>query len=82
MSNLHLLADLIDDIALESPVDFESLNYEGMRDLAIQGALEQYYDLKNSQTLNEEHKELSIISIIAYLTMENTALHIQRLKSK
>ena len=53
-----------------------------MRDLAIQGALEQYYDLKNNQALTEEGKELSLISIIAYLTMENTALHVQRMKNK
>jgi hypothetical protein len=82
MSNFHLIKELVDEIALEKPLDFESVNYLGMRDLAIQGALEQYIDIKNNESLNEEAKELSLLAILSYLIMENSQLWVEHLRNK
>jgi hypothetical protein len=53
-----------------------------MRDLAIQGALEQYIDIKNNESLNEEAKELSLLAILSYLIMENSQLWVEHLRNK
>ncbi len=82
MKNFHLIKELVDEIALEKPLDFESLNYEGMRDLAIQGALEQWIDIQNNENLNDEAKELSVLAILSYLIMENSQLWVEQLRNK
>ena len=75
------IAELVDIIALEKLIDWESVNYEATRDLSIASMLEHYNDLK---TRTPDILDESIISMLAYLTMENTMLwiEIQRMKQE
>jgi hypothetical protein len=74
--SLSHLSTLVDDIALEKPLDWESFNYESVKEVAIQGAIDSYIDIINNTALNESEKSLSILSILSYLIMENTMLWI------
>lgn len=75
------IAELVDIIAAEKSLDWKSVNYEATRDLTIASMLEHYWRLKiqTPDILDE-----SIISMLAYLTMENTMLwvEIQRMKQE
>ncbi len=82
MRDLSVIAELIDEIALEKPLDWESYNYKGMRDVAIQGVLEQYFDLIHNPGHNDTFKELSLLAVMSYLVMENTQLWIEIKKLK
>lgn len=82
MRDLSVISELVDEIALEKPLDWEHFNYEGMRDVAIQGVLEQYFDLIHNVRLNDQLKELSLLAILSYLVMENTQLWLEITKLK
>lgn len=80
-NNYQVISDLIDIIAEEAPVDWESLNYEGVKEISIMNALEQVRNLHNNPLLSEEEKEQTLVSILAYLLMENTILHVSKINS-
>ena len=80
-NNYQVISDLIDIIAEEAPVDWESLNYEGVKEISIMNALEQVRNLRNNPLLSEEEKEQTLVSILAYLLMENTILHVSKINS-
>lgn len=82
MRDLSIIAELVDEIALEKPLDWESFNYEGMRDVAIQNTIEQYFSLIHNVRLNEGMQELSLLAILSYLVMENTQLWLEITKSR
>lgn len=67
------IRELVDIIALEKPIDWESINYDGCRDLAISGAVNEYLDVMENEQLGEDMKHLSLISIMSYLILENMA---------
>jgi len=79
---VEAISQLVDDIALEKPLDWESFNYDSVKEVAILGAIEQVHDIYNSSSLSDDDKETSIAAIIAYLMMENTQLWIEQMKSK
>lgn len=82
--HLKFISELVDEIALEKPLDWEAFNYETVKETAIHGAVEQYLDVINNQDLGEEEAGISYLAIVAYLMMENMMLHIenQRYRNK
>jgi hypothetical protein len=81
---VQAISGLIDDIAFEKPLDWESINYDSAKQVAILGAIEQYQDIINNSKLNDEEKETSLVAVFAYLILENTQLWIEisRLKER
>lgn len=79
---IEAISELVDEIALEKPLDWESYNYEATKQVAILGAIEQYYNIINNTKLNDSEKETSLVSVLSYLVLENTQLwvEISRLK--
>ena len=82
--HLRYISELIDEIALEKPLDWEVFNYETVKETAIQGAIEMYMDVINNTDMTEEDRGMSYLATVAYLMMENTMLHIenQRYRNK
>lgn len=81
-NNYHLIKNLVNDMILLKPEFFKNFNYSGLRDDSIQGALEQYVSLKYNSDLNNKEKDLCLISVVAYLTLENALLRIKNKKEK
>lgn len=65
---LELLSDLVDETALDKPLDWESLNYEGLKRVAILHAIELFRDMPHTQ------ETLQLMATTAYLLIENTQL--------
>jgi hypothetical protein len=74
---VDVISELIDEIALEKPLDWESFNYDSVKQVAILGAIEHYQNIINNQDLNQQEKETALVSILAYLVMENSQLWIE-----
>ena len=66
------LAEIIDEMGLDKPIDWESLNYDSMRNLAVLGAIETYENVMSMEG-SDTNKALTLMSIIGYLQMENAA---------
>ena len=81
-TNLKYISELVDEIALEKPLDWESFNYDSVKQVAIDGAVETYLNIINNPELNEEEQGMSFLAIVAYLMMENTQLYVEHLRSK
>ena len=81
---IQAISGLIDDIAFEKPLDWESINYDSAKQVAIMGAIEEYQNIINNSKLNDEEKETSLVAVLAYLVLENTQLWIEisRLKER
>ena len=71
---MNRISELVDIIAMEKPLDWESVDYESTKMISISSMLEQYYNLKmkTPDILDE-----SVISIMSYLTLENMMLWIE-----
>jgi hypothetical protein len=82
MRDLTIISSILDEIALEKPLDWESYNYEGMRDVAIQSTLEQYFSLIHNVKMNGELQEIALLSVMSYLVLENTQLWLEITKMK
>ena len=67
------LAEIIDEMGLDKPIDWESFDYDAMRNLAVLGAIETYDTVMSMDKHNESEKALTLMSIIGYLQMENAA---------
>jgi hypothetical protein len=79
---IEYISELVDEIALEKPIDFESFNYDSVKQVAILGAIEQYQNIINSENLSDCDKETSLLAIFSYLVMENTMLWIEVKRAK
>lgn len=79
---VEAISTLIDDIALEKPLAWEAINYESAKQVAILGAIEQYQNIINNSKLTEDEKETSLVSVLAYLVLENTQLWIEMYRLK
>lgn len=79
MSNIQFISELIDEISFEKPLDWESINYESIKEIAIIEAFQKYHDIM-SMEVND--REASMVSILAYLMMENTMAWITINKNK
>ena len=71
------VSELVDLISLEKPIDFEAYNFDSAKETAIIGAYGQYKDIINNVDLNEDEKEQSLVSVLSYLILENTILHLE-----
>ena len=67
---LRVVADLVDEVALDKPVDWESFKYEHVRDLAVIHSADTYKNIMMSD-INDEEKVVTILSTMAYLMTEN-----------
>lgn len=83
-THLEQINSLVDEIALEKPLDWEAFNYETVKETAIQGALETYLSVINNPEFSEDDAGITFMAIVAYTMMENTMLHIenQRFRNK
>ncbi len=79
---VQVISELVDEIAFEKPLDFESFNYESVKQVAILGAIEQYKNIMDSDVLDDCDKETSMVAILSYLVMENTHLWIEVKRAK
>jgi hypothetical protein len=57
---------------LDKPIDWEEMNYESLRNLAVLSAIETYETVMNMQE-SESDQAVTLMSIIGYLQMENAA---------
>ena len=82
MKHLKFISDLIDELSLDKPIDWESYNYEATKQIALLNAYEKYLELKNNP--DQDHQEIGIVSIMAYLMLENASqwVEIMRLKQE
>lgn len=75
--SLEMISSMVDEIAMDKPVEWEKFNYEAIKRIAILGATEIFLDIKGKLDMDDEQKDLTLLSIISYLTLENTILWIQ-----
>ncbi len=75
-TRLQFISTLVDEIALEKPLDFEAFNYDSVKEVAIMGALDMYSDIINNSEMDQADAELTMIATMAYLILENTILWI------
>lgn len=82
--HLKQINEIVDEIALEKSLDWESFNYETVKETAIQGTLELFLEAINNTDLTEDEKGVMFLSTVAYTIMENTMLNIenQRYRNK
>jgi hypothetical protein len=80
MKNLQFISELIDEISLEKPIDWESYNYEATKEVALVNAYEKYHEIMSYQ--DEEHREMSMVSILGYLMLENSVQWIELMRLK
>ena len=77
---IDTISTLVDEIILEKPIDYESVNFEAAKQMAILGGIEQYQNIMESN-MSAGDKKLSLIAVLSYLTLENTVLWITNHKS-
>lgn len=68
---------LLDEVALDKDVQWERFNFEEIKKHAIIRSAETFLSIEELDT-DKESKILSAIAIIAYLTIENTYLRLER----
>jgi hypothetical protein len=76
------ISELIDEVAMDKALDWESYNYEASKQVAILGAIEQYQNIMLNTQLSDQEKETSLVSVLAYLVLENTFLWMDMYKMK
>jgi hypothetical protein len=81
-TRLKFISELVDEIALEKPLDFESFNYDSVKEVAIMGALDVYNETINNSEMGQDDAELSMVATMAYLILENTILWITITKDR
>lgn len=80
MNNIQFISELIDEISIEKPLDWESYNYEATKEIALVNAYEKYHEIMSCQ--DEDHREMSMVSILAYLMLENSTQWIELMRLK
>ena len=78
----RVISELVDIIALEKPVDFESIDYASIRDLSVLSAMEQIDSVMTNAELADTDKYTSLTAILAYMMVENTTLWVETLRQK
>jgi len=72
---------ILNETALDKDISWESLDFEKVKKHAIIRSAETFMCIEDL-TASQETKVLSTISLIAYLTLENTYLRIERQRSR
>lgn len=65
---VELLSDIVDETALDKPLDWEGLNYDAMKAIAITHTIELFKEMPHRQ------ETLQLMAMMAYLFIENTQL--------
>ena len=80
MKNLAFISELIDEISIDKPLDWEAYNYEATKEVAIVNAYEKYREIMEHK--DPINREISLVSILAYLMLENSAQWIELMRLK
>jgi hypothetical protein len=78
----EMISELVDVIADEKPLDWENINYDSVKSIAILNMMEKYHETMNDPQLSESGKEHTLVAVLSYLLLENTQLWIEREESK
>ena len=70
---LEIISELVDESVGDKPANFEGYDYENLKKLSILGAVQSYMEMQELD-VDDVSKQLSIISVLAFLIMENTVL--------
>lgn len=73
---VELLSELVDETALDKPLNWEGLDYEAMKNVAITHTLE----LFKGVPVNQE--TIQLMAMMAYLFIENTQLWVENMSHK
>ena len=73
---VELLSDLVDETALDKPLDWEGLNYDAMKIVAISHTIELFEGVPHTR------ESLQLMATMAYLFIENTQLWVENLALK
>ncbi len=65
---VELLSELVDETALDKPLDWEGLDYEAMKIVAITHTIELFKDMPHKP------ETVLLMATMAYLFIENTQL--------
>ena len=65
---VELLSDIVDETALDKPLDWEGLNYDAMKIVAVTYTIELFKDMPHTT------ETLQLMATMAYLFIENTQL--------
>lgn len=72
----ELLSELVDETAIDKPLNWEGLNFEAMKPIAIAHVIELFSELPHTA------RTLQLMATMAYLLIENTQLWTENLASK
>lgn len=70
---MDIISELVDESVGDKPVNFEGYDYDSLKKISILGAVQSYLDM-NDLDVSDVSKQLSVISVLSYLIMENTVL--------
>ena len=73
---VELLSDLVDETALDKPLDWEGLNYDAMKMVAITHTIELFKGMPRSKEC------IQLMAMMAYLFIENTQLWTENMRNK
>lgn len=71
-----LLSEIVDETALDKPLDWEGLNYEAMKEIAISHVIELFEGMPHTQ------ESILLMATMAYLFVENTQLWTENMRLK
>lgn len=66
-----LISELIDEMIIEKPLPYELIKFDSAKEVAILGAIEQYQNIMENKNLDQASKDISMVTVLAYLTLEN-----------
>lgn len=67
------LEQIVDEMALPKPIDWESINYETMKKISVINTLDTYDKVCKNPHMSDSDRIMSILGIISYLQLENAA---------
>lgn len=70
---LDAVSELVDEVALDKPLDFEKYNWEAQKKLAILETCETYFGAMDAD-LGVDGYHATIVAIMSYLLIENMIL--------
>lgn len=73
---VELLSELVDETALDKPLNWEGLNYDAMKIVAITHTIELFKDMPHTM------ETIQLMAMMAYLLIENTQLWTENMQYK
>lgn len=70
------IEEYIDTLLLEAPIEYEGINVDAAKYIAIYNAIESHDAILADTGLSEHERNIAVKSTLAYLLLENTLLWI------